>query len=92
MTISKKDLDALINIDMSDEARQAFLHMPREEQLLAILGMDAYLRAKLALLEKKITEFEADIQEYRRTREKKENLSDKTDRIAREIVRMLKKE
>lgn len=58
----KEMLDA---VQADREAKKVFLAMPREEQLLAILGMIAFLTSQFAQLQK-------DNIEYREGRERKE--------------------
>ncbi len=67
-------------IQMDDEAKKVFLAMPREEQLLAILGMQSWTRAELVNVKKDVinvrgdlTEFKRESREYRVKRERKEN-------------------
>lgn len=45
-------------VQMDPDARRAFLAMPREEQLLAILGMQAWARDELSKLSKKVINVE----------------------------------
>jgi len=88
--ISKKDLDELLEVDFDEDAKDSFLKMTREEQLMAILGIQAYTRSKLASLEKRQIDFEKDVHNYRGTRERKQNLhngdmQDNTEKIAKQI-------
>jgi len=53
-------------VQADKEARQVFLSMPREEQLLAILGMIAFLSSQIAGLQK-------DAIDYRHKREEIED-------------------
>lgn len=86
--INSQDILNLIEIDQ--DAKKVFLAMPREEQLLAILGMQSYTRSKLANLENRIITAEEDAIRYRSLREKRElahddKLLDTTQKIAAAI-------
>ena len=66
-------------IQMDPEAKKAFLAMPREEQLLTILGMQSFIRSELANVKKDVidvrsdlTEFKKESRAYRVQREKQE--------------------
>jgi len=58
--------DVIQEVAMDENAKKVFLAMPREEQLLAILGMIAYLRSTLATIQKETIEY----REKRENREK----------------------
>jgi hypothetical protein len=61
------DIREMLSMVQADrEARQVFLAMPREDQLLSILGMIAYLNSQIAKMQK-------DNLSYRQTRESNEN-------------------
>lgn len=62
-TSSIKEILEAVQADR--EARKVFLSMPREEQLMAILGMIAYTNDQLAKLQKETIE-------YRQQRERRE--------------------
>jgi hypothetical protein len=57
--------DMLDAVQADRDAKQVFLKMPREEQLLAILGMLAFTNSQVAQLQK-------DAIEYREQRERRE--------------------
>ena len=66
-------------IQMDAEAKKAFLAMTREEQLLAILGMQGFIRSELVKVKKDVidvrtdfTEFKRESREYRKERERQE--------------------
>ena len=61
--------DLIKEVEMDENARRVFLAMPREEQLLAILGMIAFLRSELAIMKR-------DSIQYRQKREKREKILD----------------
>lgn len=66
--MTKNDLMDMFHID--NEAEQAFLNMPRNEQLLAILGMLTHLRNDEANLYKRLIDVEGNLktsQEQQRT-------------------------
>lgn len=76
--------DILGMIEMDDDARKVFLAMPRNEQLLAILGMQAYMRNELAKLferveqaENKHDSFAQEQRSFRKARLDKERELDK---------------
>lgn len=62
---SNSIMEMLQAVQADKEAKKVFLAMPREEQLLAILGMISFINAQFVNLQK-------DQIEYRREREKKE--------------------
>lgn len=79
--IDKNDILGLIEMD--EGAKKVFLRMNREEQLLAILGMLAFIRAELTKAAKAGIELKRDIENikqdnshYRRIRELKEEEMD----------------
>jgi len=86
-------MSALDLFQMDDEAREAFLSLSREEQLLAILSMETYVRAKLATLEKRLLELEKDLIAYRKQREEVEqkNHNGQTQRIIKGVIDALRK-
>ena len=66
-------------IQMDPDAKKAFLAMSREEQLLAILGMQSFIRSEVANVEKDLInlgtefhEFKKESVNYRIRREKQE--------------------
>lgn len=64
--LSHDDISELLDTVKSDpEARQVFLAMSREDQLLSILGMIAFTNSQVARLQKEMLA-------YRRERERKE--------------------
>jgi hypothetical protein len=79
MTISKKDMENILVSNMEDDARKVFLSMPREEQLLAILGMEASNSNRLAVVERSQIEFGQDLSAF-----KKELRAVRADREMRE--------
>lgn len=65
-TITKDDIGFLLERVQADrEARQVFLAMPREDQLLSILGMISYINSQLAKIQKENID-------YRKIREDRE--------------------
>jgi hypothetical protein len=70
------DLDSIKEIlgkvQSDRDARKVFLAMPREEQLLAILGMIAYSNSQLAILQKQFIEHQSESARYREEREQRE--------------------
>jgi hypothetical protein len=73
MTLNKKELENLVAMEMDEEAKITFLSMVREEQLLAIMGMQAYIRSDLANVKKKQFDFENELRQYRIQRERRED-------------------
>ena len=74
--LNRKELNDLVEMEMDGDAKKAFLGMLREEQLLAILGMQAFIRSELANVKRKQIEFENDLRQYRLQRERRENEHD----------------
>lgn len=62
----------LDDIELDEELKDAFIKMPREEQLFSILSMQAYLRRELAIVKKRQIDFETDYKRYRNHRERRE--------------------
>jgi hypothetical protein len=89
--MNKAELDDILSLNhLSEDARRAFLAKTREEQLLAILGMEAYLRGEIASMKRRQIDFESDLREYRKKRENKEGIKgndavDTTQKIANAI-------
>lgn len=92
-------------IQMDAEAKKVFLAMPREEQLLAILGMEAWIRSELVktkrdvlVLQQDFTEFKEESMRYRLLRERHERQlfgnfeGDDEMSTTQKIVREIKKE
>lgn len=72
MTITKRDLErAMENLDT--DARDTFLQMPREDQLIVLLSMEGSNSNRLAVVEKRQIDFERDVRSYRRQREIRED-------------------
>lgn len=93
--ITKKELDELLDLVFDDDAKQSFLSMTREAQLMAILGGQAYTRSKLASLEKRQIDFERDVRSYRGYRERRENkhdedVTDTTQKIVKIVTNEIK--
>jgi hypothetical protein len=74
--MNRHDLESLVEMEMDDEAKKAFLAMVREEQLLAIMGMQAFIRSDLANVKKRQIEFENELRQYRMQRERREDTHD----------------
>jgi len=94
LMLNRKDLEDLIKTDMDEGAKRAFLSMTREEQLLAILGMQSYIRAKVSTIEKRQIDFEDELRIYRIERESKErkqrdDVLSTTQKVIREITKAM---
>ena len=77
------------SVQMDPEARKVFIAMPREEQLLAILGMQAWMRAELVTVKKQVIETQDNLEEfkkesrrYRVKRERREGVNDGDDTMS----------
>ena len=57
--------EMLALVQMDEAARLVFLSMSREEQLLAILGMEAYIRGEVAKLQKNVAQINQELGDYR---------------------------
>jgi type II secretory pathway component PulM len=78
--ISPSSVREMLDAVQADrETRQVFLKMPREEQLLAILGMITFLTSEFAKLQK-------DNIEYRQERELKEKAREQREKKLVEIL------
>ena len=95
MTISKIEIEQIL-IHLDDDARDSFLAMPREDQLLVILGMEGSNSNRLAIVEKWQIDFQREARLYREQRENKENGDDDeimgiTQKMAKIVARELAK-
>ena len=77
---------------MDEDAKEMFLDMTREEQLTVLLSMAASNSNRLALVERRQIDFEADYKSYRRERERKENDGDDEMTTTQKIVKMIEEE
>src|SRR3990167_8990338 len=89
MTMTSKDIDMIL-LDMDPGAKDSFVSMPREQQLLIIFGMGKSNSNRLAVVERRQIEFEKDARNYRAAREYKEqnhsnDVMTTTDKIAEGI-------
>ena len=89
MTMTSKDIDMIL-LDMDPGAKDSFVSMPREQQLLIIFGMGMSNSNRLAVVERRQIEFEKDARAYRIHRESRENdhsndVMTTTGKIAEEI-------
>ena len=75
MTITKKDIERALE-GMEDDARQSFLSMSREDQMIVILSMEGSNSNRLAVVERRQIEFDKDMKDYRRRREIREDKND----------------
>lgn len=64
--------DILDTLEMDDERKKALLEMPTDELLVAIFGIQQYIRGELAIVKKRQIHFEEDYKRYRNHREKRE--------------------
>lgn len=75
-------LDEILDtLEIDDERKKALLEMPTDELLVAIFGIQQYIRGELAIVKKRQITFEDDYKRYRNHREKKERemFGDDTD-------------
>jgi hypothetical protein len=54
------------SVQMDPDARKVFLAMPREEQLLAILGMQAWTRSELVIVKRQVIETQSNLEEFKK--------------------------
>lgn len=89
MPITKRDLEKARDL-MDYEAKDFFLGASREDQLTILLSMEYSNSNRLAVLERRQIEFENDMREYRKQRERRENddedLLGTTQKILRAIA------
>jgi hypothetical protein len=90
-------------VQMDENAKKVFLAMPREEQLLAILGMNAWTRSELAIVKKDVVNIQGELEETRRDlisyrikrerqeRENREYSDDETVTTTQKIVKEVAK-
>lgn len=88
----------MLGVEFDHEAKTSFLKMTREEQLMAVLSAQAYLRGEIAKLKKWQIDYENDSRQYRRIRERFEkdhngdssvDLTDITEKITEGIQKAL---
>jgi Trk K+ transport system NAD-binding subunit len=87
MPITKKDINRALEGGMEEDAKQSFLDMSREDQMIVILSMEGSNSNRLAIVEKRQIEFEQDIKTYRRQREiREDNGSEETMNTTQKIL------
>jgi hypothetical protein len=59
---------------MDENAKKAFLKLPFDEQLLAILDCLTFIRTEIVDIKKRQSDFEEDVRIYRRLRERLEEV------------------
>ncbi len=85
--MNKADFTEMFDaVQMDPDARKVFIAMEREEQLLAILGMQAWIRSELVVIKKDVISTKSDLDEfkkesrrYRVRREKREGTAEDDD-------------
>lgn len=85
--MDKTDIERLLS-HMDNGAKEAFISMPRENQLLVLLSIEMSNSNRIANVEKKQIETDRDLKEYRRKREQREDDSDES--IMNTTQKMLK--
>lgn len=89
--MDKIDIEKLLTI-MDNGAKEAFIAMPRENQLLVLLSIEMSNSNRLAKVEKKQIDMETDVKVYRieREREEKRREGDSDDHLLNTTQKMLK--
>jgi len=64
MTVSKRDIDQILK-QLDEDARETFLSMSREDQLLVILSMEGSNSNRLAVVEKSQIGFGQDLDSFK---------------------------
>lgn len=82
--INKNDILDLIEMD--ETAKKVFTSMPREEQLIAILGMLSYLRSEFASIKKKEIDFAANFEQYKQEQKDYRLMREREDRRVGSLV------
>lgn len=85
--VSKSDILGLIEID--DDAKKVFLAMPREEQLLAILGMVSHIRSEEATNKKKIITLADDFKTFKTRQDEFRIARDAEDQRVGQLIQSL---
>lgn len=75
MTITKRDIERAKEL-FDDDAKEAFLSMSREDQLIVLLSMEGSNSNRLAKVEKWQIDYERESRMYRAQRERRENHDD----------------
>jgi hypothetical protein len=88
MAITKADLERARQF-LDDDAKAAFLDMPREEQLAILLSMEGSNSNRLAVVERWQINFERDNRIYRAQREQRENGDDDVLNITQKILKAI---
>lgn len=94
MPITRRELEKLKE-DFDPDAREFFLTMSREDQLIALFSIGASNSNRLAVVEMRQINFEGDIRRYREKRERLENGDDEgEDKMSttQKIVKMIEEE
>lgn len=87
--MNKIDIENLLTI-MDNGAKEAFVSMTRENQLLVLLSIAMSNSNRIANVEKKQIETERDMKEYRRKREQREsNSDDEVMNTTQKIIKVL---
>jgi len=73
--MNKSDIEQFLD-SMDNGAREAFISMPRENQLLVLFSIEMSNSNRLAKVEREQIEFKKDVREYRMKREKREDNGD----------------
>jgi len=73
--MDKFNVEQLLSI-MDNGAKEAFINMTRENQLLVLLSIEMSNSNRLAMVERKQIDTETDLKAYRRKREMKEDNGD----------------
>src|SRR5574339_400198 len=78
-------------VQMDPEAKSVFIKMPRDEQLLAILGMQAWMRSEQANLTKRVIDLERDVRGMRKADSKYYREDDNKLSTSEKIINVLTK-
>lgn len=71
--VTTSSIKEMLDVVQADrEARRVFLAMPREEQILALLGVTAYLSNEFANLSRHVVNLEKELMERANKRQKQE--------------------
>lgn len=91
MSITKREIEQTLN-NFDRDAKEYFLAMSREDQLLVVLSMEGSNSNRLAKVEKWQIEFEKDSRLYRREREQREGNGEDVMSITQKMAKVVAQE
>ena len=91
MTITKRDIEKVLG-NLDEDAKESFLAMTKEDQLLVILSMEGSNSNRLAIVERWQIDFQRDQNKYRQQREKREGSDEDVMSITQKMAKVFAQE